>query len=231
MDRPPSKDASRKGRFLREQVYNNLKDAILNFVIEPNRRLIEEQIAAEMGTSRTPVREAIQRLEKDGLIHKRTKTGYAVNVITEEEVEEVFGLRSVLEGYAAHLATLRATDAEIRTMEEIVKKQEVCLKEKAMDAMVQLNTEFHDLLYQGARSAKLHTIINDLRDYIYRYRILMFRYEDMVDLALQEHKELIGLMKARKARQVEKLVRNHIVRGMSLIKKKIRQEARKRERR
>jgi DNA-binding GntR family transcriptional regulator len=230
MDNPDGQQIIRKGRFLREQVYRKLKESILNVKLIPNMRLIEEKLAAEMGTSRTPVREAIQKLEKEGLIYKLPRGGFAVNVIADEDIEEVFGIRSVLEGYAGYLATLRATEEDVRAMESIVKRQEICLDNGETDEIIRLNTDFHDILYNCAKSRKLVDIINDLRDFIYRYRILILRYEGMATIAIQDHKEMITLMKAKNARQVEKLVRKHIIRGMGLIKKKMRQEARRKKR-
>jgi hypothetical protein len=102
----------RKGRFLREQVHKKLKESIINGILPPYKRLIEEKIAAEMEMSRTPVREAIQKLEKEGLIHKLPRGGYAISIVTIEDIDDVFGLRSVIEGYAAYLATQRATGAD-----------------------------------------------------------------------------------------------------------------------
>ena len=105
-----SEDRKRKKKMLlREQVYAGIKNAIISGEFEPGRRLIEERLAEDMKTSRTPVREAIQKLEKEGLIHRLPRGGFAVKGVSEEEVEEVFGLRAVLEGYAAYLATARIT--------------------------------------------------------------------------------------------------------------------------
>jgi DNA-binding GntR family transcriptional regulator len=216
---------ARKGRFLREQVHKRLKESILNGVLPPNKRLIEEKIAAEMETSRTPVREAMQKLEKEGLIHKLPRGGYAISIITMEDIEEVFGIRSILEGYAAYLATVRAKEDDISALEEIVKKEEECLKEKGTDQLIALNTEFHEHLYKAARSAKLYAIINDLRDYIYRFRIIIFRYSDMAEISIKDHKDMIALMKAKRATQVERLVRKHIIRGKNLIKKKLKRDS------
>lgn len=214
----------RKGRFLREQVYKNLKTAILNQTLPQNKRLVEEKLAEELGTSRTPVREAIQKLEKEGLIHKLSKGGYAVSAITDEDVEEVFGIRGILEGYAAYLATMRVTDEDTKFLEEIVNREEQCLKRGDIEECVRLNTEFHDRLYRTARSAKLYSIINDLRDYIYRYRIIILRYKGMVEVSIKDHREMIVLMKSKRATKVERLVRKHITRGKTIIKKKIKQE-------
>jgi len=211
----------RKGRFLREQVHKRLKDSIINGMLPPNKRLIEEKIAAEMETSRTPVREAIQKLEKEGLIHKLPRGGYAISVATMEDIEDVFGLRSVIEGYAAYLATLRATDADIKVLEEIVVKEEKCLREKDYDEIIELNTEFHEKLYKAAKSSKLYAMIYDLRDFIHRFRVMILRHHDFVEISIKDHKDMIALMKAGHAARVEKLVRKHITRGKNLLKKRI----------
>ncbi len=211
----------RKGRFLREQVHKKLKESIINGILPPHKRLIEEKIAAEMEMSRTPVREAIQKLEKEGLIHKLPRGGYAISVVTIEDVDDVFGLRSVIEGYAAYLATMRATGEDIAVLEEIVKKEEKYLKEKKYDEIVALNTEFHEKLYKAARSLKLYGMIYDLRDYIHRFRVMILRHQDFVEISIKDHKDMITMMKAKDAPRVEKLVRKHITRGKNLLKKKI----------
>jgi DNA-binding GntR family transcriptional regulator len=224
MDASYDQVSIRKGRFLREQVYKKLKASILNQTLPQNKRLVEEKLAEELGTSRTPVREAIQKLEKEGLIHKLSKGGYAVSAVTDEDIEEIFGIRGILEGYAAYLATTRVTDEDIKFLEEIVDRAEQCLKRGDVDECVRLNTEFHDRLYRIAKSAKLYGIINDLRDYIYRYRIIILRYEGMVEVSIKDHREMIVLMKSKRAGKVERLVRKHITRGKTIVKKKIKQE-------
>lgn len=224
MDAPYDQVSIRKGRFLREQVYKKLKASILNQTLPQNKRLVEEKLAEELGTSRTPVREAIQKLEKEGLIHKLSKGGYAVSAVTDEDIEEIFGIRGILEGYAAYLATTRVTGEDIKSLEEIVDRAELCLKRGDIDECIRLNTEFHDRLYRIAKSSKLYGIINDLRDYIYRYRIIILRNEGMVEVSIKDHREMIILMKSRRAGKVERLVRKHITRGKTIVKKKVKQE-------
>jgi DNA-binding GntR family transcriptional regulator len=213
----------KKKRLLREQVYNGIKDAIINGELEPGRRLIEEKLAEDMNTSRTPVREAIQKLEKEGLIYKLPRGGFAVKGISEEEVEEVFGLRGVLEGYAGYLATSRIKVEELKTLEEIIKLEEACLKNLNVEEFIRLDSEFHDLLYRAAKNARLYNLLNDLRDYMYRYRVIILRYQRKPQLAVNDHKEMLSSLKAKNARTVEKLVRKHMSRGKDLIKKKIKQ--------
>ncbi|MGA2109840.1 MAG: GntR family transcriptional regulator, partial [Syntrophorhabdales bacterium] len=98
---------SKKDGRLRDQAYASIKNAIITAQLEPNRRLIEETIAADMGTSRTPVREALQKLEKEGLILRRPQTGFVVKGIAEEEVEDILDLQCLLEGHAGRLAASR----------------------------------------------------------------------------------------------------------------------------
>ncbi len=222
--RGSSEDRKRKKKMLlREQVYAGIKNAIISGEFEPGKRLIEERLAEDMKTSRTPVREAIQKLEKEGLIHRLLRGGFAVKGVSEEEVEEVFGLRAVLEGYAAYLATARIKEDELRALGEIIKMEEACLEPMDVEEFIRLDSEFHDALYKAAKNGRLYTLLNDLRDYMYRYRVILLRYGRKAVLAVQDHKEMLASIKAKNARQVEKLVRKHMTRGKNLIKKKIRQ--------
>jgi DNA-binding GntR family transcriptional regulator len=213
----------KKKRLLREQVYNGIKDAIINGELQPGQRLIEEKLAEDMNTSRTPVREAIQKLEKEGLIYRLPRGGFAVKGISEEEVEEVFGLRGVLEGYAGYLATTSVKEEELKALQDIIKLEEASMKNMNTDEFIRLDSEFHDVLYRAAKNTRLYSLLNDLRDYMYRYRVIILRYQRKPQLAINDHKEMLAALKARNARQVEKLVRKHMTRGKDLIKKKIKQ--------
>jgi DNA-binding GntR family transcriptional regulator len=213
----------KKKKLLREHVYVSIKGAIIGGEFEPGRRLIEEKLAEDMKTSRTPVREAIQKLEKEGLIYRLPRGGFAVKGVTEEEVEEVFGLRGILEGYAGFLATARMDDAELRSLEEIIALEEACLQDMNVEEFIRLDGEFHDVVYKAAKNNRLYNLLHDLRDYIYRYRVIIMRYQRKPQLAVQDHKEMVASIRSRNAKQVEKLVRKHMTRGKEVIKKKIRQ--------
>jgi DNA-binding GntR family transcriptional regulator len=213
----------KKKRLLREHVYVSIKGAIIGGEFEPGRRLIEEKLAEDMKTSRTPVREAIQKLEKEGLIYRLPRGGFAVKGVTEEEVEEVFGLRGILEGYAGFLATARMDEAELRSLEEIIALEEACLQEMNVEEFIRLDGEFHDVLYKAAKNNRLYNLLHDLRDYMYRYRVIILRYQRKPQLAVQDHKEMVTSIRNKNAKQVEKLVRKHMTRGKEVIKKKIRQ--------
>ncbi len=213
----------KKKRLLREHVYAGIKGAIIGGDFEPGRRLIEEKLAEDMKTSRTPVREAIQKLEKEGLIYRLPRGGFAVKGVTEEEVEEVFGLRGILEGYAGFLATERMEEDELNALEEIIAQEEACLQDLNPEEFIRLDGEFHDVLYKAAKNNRLYNLLHDLRDYMYRYRVIILRYQRKPQLAIQDHKEMVASIRNKNAKQVEKLVRKHMIRGKEVIKKKIRQ--------
>jgi DNA-binding GntR family transcriptional regulator len=221
-NREHAEDA-KKRRLLREHVYTGVKSAIIGGDFQPGKRLIEEKLAADMATSRTPVREAIQKLEKEGLIFRLPRGGFAVKPVTEEEVEEILGLRIVLEGYSAYLAASRISDSELKQLDEIIMKEDECLKNLVVDDFIRLDAVFHDVLYKAAKNGRLYTLLNDLRDFMFRYRVIVFHYQRKFHLAVQDHKEMLDSIKAKRARQAEKLVRKHVSRGREIIKKKIRQ--------
>jgi DNA-binding GntR family transcriptional regulator len=223
MASPEKRQGAKKRKLLREHVYTGVKGAIIGGDFQPGKRLIEERLAADMATSRTPVREAIQKLEKEGLIFRLPRGGFAVKPVTEDEVEEILGLRSVLEGYAAYLATSRITDAELKQLDEIIAREDACLNNLNVDDFIRLDGEFHDVLYRAAKNARLYGLLNDLRDYMYRYRVIILHYQRKLHLAVQDHKEMLASIKAKSPRQVERLVRKHVSRGKEIIKKKIKQ--------
>jgi DNA-binding GntR family transcriptional regulator len=223
MASPDKSQGAKKRKLLREHVYTGVKGAIIGGDFQPGKRLIEEKLAADMATSRTPVREAIQKLEKEGLIFRLPRGGFAVKSVTEDEVEEILGLRSVLEGYAAFLATSRITDAELKQLDEIIMREDACLNNLNVDEFIRLDGDFHDVLYRAAKNARLYGLLNDLRDYMYRYRVIILHYQRKLHLAVQDHKEMLAAIKSKSPRLAERLVRKHVSRVKDIIKKKIKQ--------
>ncbi|MBU1184768.1 MAG: GntR family transcriptional regulator, partial [Proteobacteria bacterium] len=137
----------KNGISVREKTYDYLKSNILSGRFVPGERLAEEHLAKELGVSRTPVREALHKLEQDGLIEPLESRGFCIPKDSEEEIEDLFELRTVLEGYTLKLICERITDEQIGRLEEIIDKAEVSLRRKRIDEVFQWNTEFHDILY------------------------------------------------------------------------------------
>ncbi len=210
-----------KKKSLREEVYESLKKSILHGKIKAGQRLIEEQFAHQIGISRTPVREAFHKLERDELVTRLPKGGFAVRKFTKEDVEEIFGIRSALESYAAYLATLHITPDKISTLEKKVDESEDALKSGDTDKVVQAHTEFHNLLYKTCKSKKLAEMINNFSDYFYRYRSALLQTKGGFHYSLEDHRQMLAAMKKKNPALVERLVRKHLARGKEIIMKEI----------
>jgi len=210
-----------KRKPLREVVYDSLKKSILHGKLKAKQRLIEETLANQIGISRTPVREAFHKLERDDLVSRLPKGGFAVREFTNEDVEEIFGIRIALESYAAYLAAIHMTTDKISALEEKADESEKALKKGEGEKAVQLYTEFHDLLYKSCKSKKLIEMINGYRDYFYRYRSALLHTPDGFKTSITDHRQMIEAMKKNNPRLVESLVRTHLERGMEIVLKEI----------
>jgi len=211
----------RKKKPLREEVYESLRKSILHGKLKPGQHLIEGQLAGQAGISRTPVREAIHKLERDELLTRLPKGGYAVTEFTKEDVEEIFRIRSALESYAAYLATLHMAPDKISVLEDKLRESEGALEKGDADKAVQLNTEFHDVLYKSCKSKKLVEMINTFRDYFYRYRSALLHIENGIRISNEDHRQMLEAMKRKKPRLAERLVRKHLERGKDLVLREI----------
>jgi DNA-binding GntR family transcriptional regulator len=204
-------------RSLGQHVYENLKEAILKGDLTPGSRMIESRVADVLGTSRTPVREAIHKLEREGLLRKHPNGGFSVSGLTRKDIEETFGIRSVLESYAARLAALKHREDDVLPLEGKIKEFQNCLEVGLTEDLPRINTEFHDLLYGLSRSTKLIKMINDLRDQIFRFRHVILKVEKMAKRSNDDHKLMLEFIKNRDPDGVERIVREHILRGQEVV--------------
>lgn len=204
---------------LGQYVFEKLKQAIIRGEIAPGDRLVESRIAEALDISRTPVREAIHKLEREGLLKKLPKGGFLAMNLSKEDIKETFGIRSVLESYAAKLAALNHQEEELEPLEEKIKEFQFQLDKGALDELTRINTEFHNLLYGLSKSPKLIKMINDLGDQIYRYRKIILKISDMGQTSNEDHMEMLSAIKKRDTERAEILVREHILRGQGIVLK------------
>jgi len=198
---------------LGQHVFDNLKQAIIRGNITPGEWLVESHIAQMLGISRTPVREAIHKLERERLIERQPRGGFTVLGLGRDDIEETFGIRSVLEGYAARLATVKHQTEELKALEKKVAEFQTCLNQSHLDVLPGINTEFHDLLYALSKSPRLIHMINGLRDQIFRFRQIILKDDNLANISNEDHIQMLKFMRKRDAEGVERLVRDHILRG------------------
>src|SRR5210317_1507524 len=204
---------------LGQHVFDNLKQAIIRGNIKPGEWLVESHIAQMLGISRTPVREAIHKLEREQLIERQPRGGFTVLGLDRDDIEETFGIRSVLEGYAARLAAVKHDAQELEQLENKINEFQNALNRKKMNLLPAINTEFHDLLYSLSKSPKLINIINGLRDQIYRYRQMILKERKFASTSNLDHKKMLQYIRKRDAEGAERLVRIHILRGQEMVLK------------
>jgi DNA-binding GntR family transcriptional regulator len=211
-----------------EHIFEHLKQAIVRGDIAPGSRIVETRIAETMGVSRTPVREAIHKLEREGFLTKKASSGLAVAGLAREDIEECFGIRAVLEGYSARLATVRHTPEQLKPL---IRKNELFRKHLEKDdlkALPKINTELHNMIYDLSGSPRLIKMINDLKEQILRFREIILRSKTLARASHKDHSDMLAMMQERRAEEVEKLVREHILRGQAAVLHQYDQEQRER---
>jgi DNA-binding GntR family transcriptional regulator len=211
-------------RFMGDTAYDILKEAIIKGTLAQGQKLIETQLSAQMNVSRVPVREAVKKLEQDGLVEKTDKRGFVVKIISKEEIDETFGIRALLESYAAFLATEHIDDGLIRKLDESMEAYKHVLEAGDTERLMQLNTQFHEMIYKASGSQKLYELINNFRDFIYRYRRKLLNNLDFARLSLGDHEKMVKAMRQKDQKKVEHLVKKHILRGKEVILKEMESE-------
>ncbi|MFX1270009.1 MAG: GntR family transcriptional regulator [Promethearchaeota archaeon] len=194
-----------------KRVYQQLKASILSGLFSPKERLTEEHLAEQLGVSRTPVREALSKLETEGLVQPLQKRGFIVSGESREEIEELFEIRAILEGYALRVISGKITDAINRQLEEYVAKAEAALHAGRMHEVFRWNTRFHDVLHQlVADSARLYRMIVDMRKQVLRYRKETLQTAEGARRTIDGHRKLLLALRLKDAELCERTMREHI---------------------
>jgi DNA-binding GntR family transcriptional regulator len=202
---------------LGQHVFENLKQAIIRGEMAPGDRLVESRLADALDISRTPVREAIHKLEREGLLRRLPKGGFVVMNLSREDIEETIGIRCVLESYAARLAAENYTEQDLLPLEEKIREFQKFLDEGQLDELPRINTEFHNLFYALSRSPKLIKMINDLRDQISRFRKILLKNDKLAEGSNEDHKKMLEAIRERDVNRVERVVKQHIARGLRIV--------------
>ena len=176
---------------LREAVCETLRDAIRKGILEPGERLMEVQLADELGISRTPVREAIRKLEQEGYVIMMPRRGTYVSDISTNDVKEIFEIRSALESLATGLAARRIEPDELETLQNLLVEIEGYIAKNDIEKIVETDIKFHGLLYKVSRNERLVNIINNLKEQLARFRTLSMSYPGRLQETLEEHSEMV----------------------------------------
>ncbi|SEO46154.1 MULTISPECIES: GntR family transcriptional regulator [Propionispora] len=182
---------------LREVVCETLRNAIVSGILKPGERLMEIQLAEELGVSRTPVREAIRKLELEGFVIMVPRRGTYVADLSIKDINEVYEVRTSLDVLAAGLAAERITEEELEQMERLLVQIGEYIDNGDMDKIVEADSLFHDILYRASRNDRLVGIINNLREQLTRFRSMSMSYPGRLKNTLEEHSRLVEAIAQR----------------------------------
>ncbi len=195
---------------IREKVYDVIRNDILNGHIAPGERVIETRLAEQIKTSRTPVREALHMLEREGFLEAIPRVGYQVKQITWDEIEEICEIRAVNECLAARWAMQRMTPKELQALEENLSISEAEVEQGNPRSFVEFDAEFHEILARASGSERLLELCQMLRRHMLRYRIeSIFRKENVLR-AIEGHKTIVAYIKRKEEDGVEMAIKQHL---------------------
>lgn len=199
---------------LADQVYTFLKKGIVTGELQPGERLKELEIAQNLGASRTPVREALSRLEQEGLVQPFPSGGLTVVKLSANDVKEIYGLLRVLESYGIRLAAERITNKQLERLESLCARAEQ-LSTEDIDRLIELNGRFHELLIDVTAHRRLKELVAQLRTALQPYRIVTMLRPDFHgspqfrDLMVHQHSEITKALRDRDIDSLVELVIEH----------------------
>ncbi|MGE0873540.1 MAG: GntR family transcriptional regulator [Burkholderiales bacterium] len=196
---------------LAEIAYQQVRDAILDGTLAAGESIGQEAVAERIGTSRVPLREALQRLEAEGLVMLRPRRGYIVTSLDPGEITDIFDIRMMLEERAGYLATLRATPQDVADLEALLHAMDDASSASAEDISVfaARNSSFHDRLYAGSGRVQLCRLMGVLRNNVERYIRIGARIAGNLERVREEHYAIFKAFKRGDAQSVGRLCREH----------------------
>lgn len=198
-----------KERSAPDEIYNFLRIAILEEKLHPGDRLVERKIAQELNVSRTPIREAIRKLEHEGLVEHQPNCGVVVTSLKPRDVWELYSIRAVLEGLSARLASQRIIPEEITELETTLSKMEQALDKDDKEDLELLHKLLHRQIVIAAHSPRLEQMVFKLTDYLTLFTRMGYSTPGRRRAASDEHRALVEMIKKGCLEEAEKIARKH----------------------
>ncbi len=209
---------------LRDVVFNTLREAILKGELKPGERLMELQLAAKLGVSRTPIREAIRMLEQEGLAVTIPRKGAEVAKMTEKDMEDVLQIREALDELAAKIACEQITEEQLNDLINAMHEFEATTQTGNLKRIAEVDVKFHDIIYQSTGNPKLVNMLNNLREQMYRYRVEYLKDEKNYPILLKEHKEIVEGLTAKNKEKVSEVMHQHVKNQAVAVKAMIQEQ-------
>ena len=209
---------------LRDVVFYTLRQAILKGELEPGERLMEMQLAEQLGVSRTPIREAIRKLELEGLVLMIPRRGAIVAKITEKDLRDVLEVRSSLERLSTEIACERMYEDTIMELKKAQEAFKEALAQDDITLQAQRDVEFHDVIYKATDNLRLIQMLNNLREQMYRYRLEYLKDGLAHQTLIEEHEAIIEALSKRDKDTATKIMVRHIYNQELTVMKNIQKD-------
>jgi DNA-binding GntR family transcriptional regulator len=196
---------------LRDVIFNTLRDAIVSGELKPGERLMEVSLAEKMGVSRTPVREAVRKLEMEGLVKMTPRKGTHVAELSVKDIIDVLEIRAALDKLATELAAEKIGKDELRRLENIHKQYISSLKKENLAAAIRKDVEFHEAIYNASGNNKLVGVAGNLREQIYRFRVIYMKDFSNAEDVLKEHEQILKSIEEGNCEEAGRLAEEHII--------------------
>ena len=196
---------------LRDVVFNTLRDAILTGKLVPGERLMENQLADKLGVSRTPVREALRMLELENLVELVPRKGAQVLDMSEKDITNILEVRSALEGLATSLACKKMSKEDLQQLKSMEADFEKAVADNDVEHFVDIDEDFHDLIFAATENDKLINIFRNLRIQLYRYRMAQAKNnETSMSTIVAHHRSIIRAIENHDAEEGASIAQGHI---------------------
>ncbi len=195
---------------LRDIVFKTLREAIITGNLKPGERLMEIRLANELGVSRTPVREAIRKLELEGLVVMSAGKGAEVAPINEKDLKEVLEIRKALESLAIQLACRNTAAEDIKRLKKINEMIHNAVEASDIELITQTDVEFHEAIYETTANERLIQMLHQLKEHIFRYRLEYIKDMKNKESIVEEHAKIINALDEKNIRIARKETEHHI---------------------
>jgi len=195
---------------LADKVHKRLRTLIITGRIPSGTRLVESSLAKELGVSRTPVREALHKLALEGLVSSTPRMGYVVEEMSEPDIEDLFTTRMAIEQLVARRAVEKITQEEVELLESNLRKTDEVIQKGLTEKMINLDTEFHHIIYRACRSKRLYMICKMLSDHTLKFRIACIHLPDIARRAREGHWGIFRAIQSKDVDQVDVSIVSHL---------------------
>lgn len=195
---------------VREKIYHELREQITYCRLNPGERLVEANLASNFNSSRSPIREALRQLESEGLITFARNRGYTVSKLSVKQVDEIYNIRWLLEGYAARLSAEKASKSDVQYLSDLNGKLKEAVRENDLKGWLQANTLFHTFFYENCGNENLCNILKTLQLRIHRYKFIIISIPGHFQTYLNQHHGILKACKNNDGEAAEQYMKHHI---------------------